>query len=149
MLGNALDLDIAEGTLDGVWANRFLHFLEPQQVLHAFRKFESWLAPGGKLCITASSPYFSLIAGFLPQYQANRAAGHEWPGFMGLDSLTQEWKDATNEYQVGHAFDTEVIEREAKRVGLQVEKCGYLPRPYASTNGKEGVGLIAMKPYSQ
>lgn len=139
-------MSIDKGSLDGIWANRFLHFLKPEEIRDAFQKFHSWLAPGGKLCITAASPYFASVAAFLPEYEKRKAAGKEWPGFMTKDEVPADWKEASSELDNGHVLDVEVMEREAKHAGFQVEKCSYIARPYASTNGKEAVGLIAVKP---
>jgi SAM-dependent methyltransferase len=145
MPGNALTLDIAKGSLDGVWANRFLHFFKPEDVRIAIKLFYSWLAPGGKLCITASSPYFAHTAEYLPKYMQRKEAGEEWPGFMEGEDLPETWKESATFVDIGHVFDTEVLQREVQKVGFKVEKCSYLPRLYSSTNGKEGVGIIAVK----
>jgi len=145
MPGDALHLDIAEKSLDGVWANRFLHFLKPEDIRRALKLFSSWLAPGGKLCITVASPYFAQAADFLPEYEKRKAAGAEWPGFMTGEEMPQAWRDASDFKDCGNLLDTDILQREVQKAGLKVEKCSYIPRPYASTNGKEGVGIIAVK----
>ena len=108
-------------------------------------KFHSWLAPGGKLCITVATPYILHAANFLPTYLERKKNGAEWPGFIIAEEMPEMWKTAAALSTTGHVIDQDVLGREVLRAGFTVEKCSYIARGYASTNGKEGVGIIAVK----
>lgn len=140
--GDVLDLHFPEESLDGVQALRMLHFLEPEQIREAFQKFGSWIAPGGKLSLTAGTPHIAECVNFLGVYEERKSNGEEWPGFATGDEVC--WPEGKS-WPHGYFFDTEVMEREAVRAGFKVDKCSYMPRSFAYTNGKENVGLFATK----
>lgn len=48
MPGDALKLKFDKESLDGIWANRYLHFLKPEDIRTSMKHFYHWLAPGGK-----------------------------------------------------------------------------------------------------
>ena len=134
--GDALDLArvIPENSLAGILAANWLHFLQPADVQRAFTTFFRLLRPGGKLCVIT----FSTTNGYFKEtwegVRRRKAAGDEWPGLIG-DFLM---------------MDPDVLEREAKRAGFRVEKCGFWNFGEVfelfRSNGQEGSGLLTVKP---
>ena len=78
--GSVLDLDFPAGSLSGVLACRFFHYLTGPQLRELFQKCFTWLEPGGKFFMTCGSPYSGRSKAFIEEYEARKAAGEEWPG---------------------------------------------------------------------
>lgn len=140
--GNALELHLESNSLDGIWANRFFHYLRPAEVSLLIRKFFNWLAPGGKVCITAASQFFTQCD--ITVYEERVKSGNEWPGFFDITAdKRDQWDGIVPFFQ---CISVDVLEREVKKAGFIVERSTYLARPFSGTNGKEASALIAVKP---
>ncbi|XP_055332711.1 uncharacterized protein LOC129584539 [Paramacrobiotus metropolitanus] len=149
--GSVLDVELPAGSLDGVVAARLLQFFTTEAVRKSCDLFYSWLAPGGYLCITNTSPYRGTTDDFIAQYEKNKADGMEWPGITTTDSLDKNRQKRIVVAQTGYRFDPEVLAREARRVGFKVLKCSYystpfLPDEFRSADGvRDAIGLMAVK----
>ena len=141
-------LDFEDGSIGAVLAARVLHFLEPPRFQEALAKIHRWLAPGGKLFLTAESPYLGIFSAFTPIYEERRAAGDLWAGLM-----TEPERYAPLRSPQLPSFvlllDPDVLRREAVRASFKVERCDFIPRPdylpESRRDGRESVGLIAVK----
>ncbi|XP_055338106.1 demethylmenaquinone methyltransferase-like [Paramacrobiotus metropolitanus] len=140
--GSALDLDFPAESFDGILASRCFQFFKPDEMRSMLARFAKWLRPGGKLCLTVSSPYLCKAIPFLDEYNRRRAAGVEFPGYFE----TAELETILEGLKHMHFVDLDVLKREVERAGFVVEKLAYIARPYAANNGKEGVGVICSKP---
>jgi SAM-dependent methyltransferase len=145
VVGDALQLDFEENSLDGIMALRWMHFLGPAEIRRAFGKFAKWLKPGGLLCITACTPYTIFAEpNFRAIYQQRVARNQEWPGRMELGSVCfpKQWIDVER----GYLFDKSVLEREATSAGFHVRRLSYISIGHLSNDGQENVGLLAVRP---
>ena len=73
-------LDFDDGSLALVHASNLLNFLKGEEIDAGFASVFRWLAPGGRFLSMSGSPYSANIRGFIPVYEANVAAGLDWPG---------------------------------------------------------------------
>lgn len=145
--GNVLDLEFPVGSLDGILACRWIHFLTGDQLRSVLKKFASWLSPSGRLCITAESVHLGSHRIIFDKYLEAKENGVEWPGFVSVKDLTTQRKQHMPEKLM--LYDTDVLERELKRAGFEVVKCGYISRPYypedLRNDGREAIGVSAVK----
>lgn len=70
--GNALHLQIAEASLDGILACRWIHFLSGDEVRKVLLKLYGWLKPGGRLCLTTVSIYIGIHRKAMEPYVARK-----------------------------------------------------------------------------
>jgi amino acid adenylation domain-containing protein len=161
----ALDLD--ENRFAAIHAGRVLHFLNPEALQETMAKLFRWLQPGGKLFVTCDTPYFPHWAAKLSDYEAAKAAGDLWPGYIAnLESFFSErsgagaghaWDSGTHAVDalkgVGsiNLIDPDILRRESIAAGFDVEKVGFEGlavevNGVRMAGGFEHVGLIAVKP---
>ncbi len=140
--GNALDLSFPEGSFDGIWANRFFHYLHPNDLRSLIEKCFGWLAPKGKLCITTASEFLGQCDKTV--YKKNLEDGVEWPGLFEVpESQRGQWVDIVPFF---HCISVRQLVNEVKRVGFIVERSGYLDWKFFGIDGKECSAIIAVKP---
>ena len=148
--GNALTLNkvIKSGSLGGILAVNLLHFFHPNEVKNAFKLFFDLLKPSGKLYIATFSSKCGLTDGDLSDKR--RTAGDEWPGLVTSGHQNHGNDQNASVYRL--FLDPEDLEREAKQVGFEVEKCGVVARPdypeWFCVDGQPGLSacLTAIKP---
>ncbi len=146
------DIDIADSSLAAILAARVFHFFDGAALERAAAKMFKMLAPGGKVFITADSPYLGTLKEFLPEYERRNAAFEKWPGLIEDMSVYEP-----NEVAEGlipktmHFLDPEVLFRTFKGAGFLVETAEFFARSegfsgFLRLDGREGVALIARKP---
>ncbi|MDR9863551.1 MULTISPECIES: beta-ketoacyl synthase N-terminal-like domain-containing protein [Pseudomonas] len=169
LAGALPDMDFAPGRFQAIHAARVLHFLAPQAFRESIRKMARWLAPGGQLFLTCDTPYFPHWAARVDEYERLNAAGEEWPGYIAdiagyfrsrvqasagnaIDSGSHA-SDALNGTPLINLVDPEILARECRLAGLQVEEAGYEGlaidfEGHAASDGLEHASVIAIKPCS-
>jgi len=111
--GSALELEFLAGSLGGILALRWFHYLTGPEIRTLLEKFHAWLEPGGRVFITCGTPYSGRSKSFIPEYEARKAAGEEWPGFTA--KRIQDVGDRDREFY--HKLDPDVLSRELTRRG--------------------------------
>ncbi|WP_306029220.1 class I SAM-dependent methyltransferase [Stappia sp. MMSF_3263] len=143
-------LDFDDGSLALVHASNLLNFLKGEEIDAGFASIFRWLAPGGRFLSMSGSPYSANIRGFIPAYEANVAAGLDWPGechdlhARSDDPTIAELPDFL------HLLDPAVLSRSAREAGLEVEEAQFFNRAgtpdYIALDGRENVVFVARKP---
>lgn len=135
-------------SFDLILIARVLHFFQPPEFGAALKALYRLLAPGGQVVATALTPENSHFPNFFVRYQAARARGESWPG-----SYLEVAKDRPGAPLPPflHLLDPEVLEREFRAAGFEVDRVGYIDRHHQYTpdvlrDGREGVGIIARRP---
>lgn len=142
------ELPIAPSSLGSVLACRVFHFFDGPTIENGVKKVFDWLKPGGKFFLVAETPYVGGLKSFWPIYEARKAAGEPWPGyiedFLKIDPT--RGKDLPNSM---HLLDTEVLSRVFKDAGFEIERVAIIPRPKfppgLKLDGRESVGIIGKK----
>ena len=153
--GNALTLEFEEGSLGGIVALRFMHFLSGKEVRELFNKYYSWLAPQGVLVITCVTPYGPAYKKECDdKFKVDLKNGVEWPGEFFLKDIVVENNDLSCLPEKIHVFTAEILIRETKKAGFQIFKVGYQDLEGEKTdsitdkeNGfqRKNVSIIAIK----
>ncbi|OQV14950.1 hypothetical protein BV898_10854 [Hypsibius exemplaris] len=149
--GSVFDLKLEEGSLDGIVAARMTQFFPVADIRRFFDLAYKWLAQGGRLCVTNTSPWRGTTEAFQREYERKCQQGEEWPGITTTDSLDQNRQKRITLPQTGYRFDPAVLRREAERVGFRVVRTSFYPTPFLpdefrSADGiRDAVGLIAEK----
>jgi SAM-dependent methyltransferase len=145
------EIPFKDDSLGAVLICRVLHFFAPLEWLKAVDTLFRWLAPGGKLFMTNESPYFGTMKSFIPLYLKNKRNGHPWPGVMtGMKHFdVARKKDVNSTINLLSRTETRAI---LEAAGFQIEYIDYLNRKGmypddALFDGRETVGVIAVKPY--
>lgn len=125
-----------------------VHFLSPERLQFATRRLFEWAIAGGKVFVTAASPYLADFRSFVPEYEARRRAGEAWPGYLtDVPRYAPVWKDERASLLL---LDPETLSRAFREAGFVVEKAELFARPdlppARQLDGREGVGLIAQVP---
>jgi len=128
---------------------RVMHFFNGPTLERAAAKLHAWLASGGKVFIVAETPYLKNFSAFIPTYEARRAAGAPWPGFIDDVMAIAPERGAALPPQM-HLLDPAVLTRVFTQAGFMVETAATFARPDfpedIQLDGRESVGLIARKP---
>lgn len=143
------DLDFPNGTYDAIYSSRMLHFLTGEEVEICMGKFFNWLKEGGKIFIVAESPYLGCYSSFIPIYEERKKRGDPWPGLIEDTSPFKSIRH-NNIPNFLNFFDADIFKRVSEKTGFIVEKCELIDRKdfprEVRYDGRESVGLIAMKP---
>lgn len=144
------DLHFEESSLGAVHAAAVFHFLNGRKLEHGFRAIGRWLAPGGRLFVEAATPFQSPFAGFLKEYEARRARGARWPGWVVKIAAFSRHRHLGLMPPSLHLLDEEVLARlYREEAHLEVERVWLHRRRDLSVtleyDGRETVGLIARK----
>jgi len=125
--GNALKLKLQDGSLGGIVALRFMHFLNGKEVRELFNKYYNWLAPHGVLVITCVTPYGPAYKKEFCEDKFKDAFknGVEWPGELFLKDVVVDNKDLSCLPEKIHVFSVEILIRETIKAGFQIFKAGY------------------------
>lgn len=142
-------LAVAPGSVGSVLICRVLHFFDGPALEYSARILFQWLASGGKVFIVAETPYLKNFQTFIPTYEARKAAGNPWPGFIDDVMAIAPERGASLPPKM-HLLDPEVLTRVFREAGFVVEKAETFARPEfpedIQLDGRESVGLIARKP---
>jgi len=147
--GDFLTLALPKDCLRAIIVSRVLHFLEPAAVQRAFQLFAQWLAPGGRLYVTAETPYVSNFRAFHPIYSQRLQNGDEWPGLVRNVQEIDPYRGAALP-SFFHFLNPSILRREAERAGLQVLESDFFGRPEfpadIQMDGRESAFLICVHP---
>jgi hypothetical protein len=144
-----VDLKISEDELGAILIARVLHFFTGNEIEAAFAWCFQRLRVGGRLYVTAETPYLRNVQSFIPEYERRRASDARWPGF--IDDFPQwDSRRGVNLPKQMHLLDEAVLAREASRAGFRVLHAEKFGRPEFPAelrlDGRESVGVIAERP---
>lgn len=142
-------LSFAPGSIGAVLICRVMHFFDGPAVEHSAQVLFRWLASGGKVFVVTETPYLKNFQNFIPTYEARRAAGDTWPGFVDDVMAIAPERGASLPPKM-HFLDPEVLTRVFVKAGFIVEKAHTFARPEfpedIQLDGRESVGIVARKP---
>jgi SAM-dependent methyltransferase len=147
--GTLPDVRFPSSSFDAVLASRVLHFLAGDDLHKALAAMFDWLVPGGRLYLVADTPYMPGWNEIAPAYEAAKAKGEPWPGFIPDFARYSRNNAAT---APGPAFlntlDPDILARECSLTGFQVERASFfgLQRLGTAASGREHAGCVARKP---
>ena len=149
VLGAFPDADLPSAEFGAILACRVLHFLDGPTLEVAARKLLDLLVPGGKVYIRAMTPYSNTFKRVIPTYEARRAKGDRWPGFIinPADYIDDEEERANCNSQA-HFLDPDVFARTFIAAGFIIERSEFVAVdvPNIKLDGRESVVVIARKP---
>jgi len=142
-------LKLESGAVGAVLICRVLHFFDGSMLDNAAQELFRWVAPGGKVFVVAETPYLKNFQSFIPTYEARKAAGDPWPGFVDDVMAIAPDRGASLPPKM-HFLDPEVLSRVFRQAGFIIEKAQTFARPEfpedIQLDGRESVGLVARKP---
>jgi SAM-dependent methyltransferase len=135
------------GAHSAVLLARVLHFFDGPRIEACARTSFALLAPGGRVFVSAETPFRGNMRAFLPTYEARRRAGDPWPGIV--DDTSRYFSPQANLPPFMNFLDEEVLRRVFAAAGFEIEKAYLFERPHlpdeVRLDGREGVGLVAVK----
>ena len=135
---------------DAILMSQVLHFLTSKEIEQGLPLLKDWLKPGGKVFITAISPYIGVLKRFLLVYLERKKQGSLWPGqIQNLQAYcTHPCRDFNPNFI--HVFDPDILRYHLTQAGFKVEKTDYYSTQQNvddefKQDGREYVGIIASK----
>ena len=143
------NVDFPRQAFATILCSRMLHFLSPEDAQLSVRKLSLWLEPGGRLFLTADTPYTPMWARRAPIYEANKAGGDPWPGYIeDFRAFIPPHVDPAGHPEFLNPLDPDILARLCRGNGLIVERCEFFRSPGREdkAEGKAHAGCIATKP---
>jgi len=146
------ELDFPPGSIGSVLISRVFHFLRGEEVDSGLAKVYRWLAPGGKIFIVTSTQYQKNLVDFVPVYEERWANGNPWPGHVEDYGTSATALGLPNVNSFLHVMDERPLRAALERAGFEVETVRIIDRrktiPMMSLDGREGIGVVAIKKFS-
>ncbi len=76
------DLAFPPDSLGAVLISQVLGFVSGPNIRLGFERLYEAMAPGAKLFVINYTPFISITEAFLPEYEARKHRGVEWPGHV-------------------------------------------------------------------
>jgi hypothetical protein len=112
-------------------------------------QMRDWLRPGGRLFLVVDTPYMPGWAAIAPGYEAAKARGEPWPGYIPDFSVFTRNNDFnTPGPKFLNTLDPDILARECELAGLVVEHTGWfgMQRLGEASGGREHAGCVARRP---
>jgi len=139
-------VDFPAGSFAAILCSRVLHFLTGAEIRASLAKMQVWLQPAGRLFLVADTPYSGFWSAGAPAYEQRRAAGEEWPGFIGdIGVYLADRALAAGMLPYLNPLDPDILARECRLAGLVVEEAAFTGRG-DDPGGRHHAGVIANKP---
>jgi len=141
--------ELPQAPYGAILACRVLHFLDGPTLQLAARTMFDLLAPRGMAYVRTMSPYLGINQKILPEYEARKARGESFPGWMQdlSEKFTDEAEVAVCPKQA-HFFEPEILATAFMEAGFVIEKAEFFAvdvEPY-KLDGREAVVVVARKP---
>jgi SAM-dependent methyltransferase len=149
VVGTLPEVRFSPGAFDAILASRVIHFLAGDDLRAALAAMFGWLAPGGRLFLVADTPYMPGWNDIAPSYEAAKAAGEAWPGFIpDFARYRRNNTDAGTGPAFLNTLDPDILARECARAGFAVDRAEFfgLQRLGAASSGREHAACVARKP---
>lgn len=145
------EIHFSENSLEGILISQVLHFFLNEELYSAVETLFYWLKPNAKVFVVVGTPYIDIYKEFIPVFEQRKKQGMPWPGLIEDISVYKHnrVKDLPQSLQF---FDDELLEKLFLNAGFKIEKVSLfthkkLPKDI-KLDGRESVGLIAVKPSS-
>lgn len=142
------EMNFSEGTFDAILLCRVIHLFTPEAMEEGLKKIYQWLKPGGRIYLTAMSPFHHGFKEFLPVYNQRWKEKNDWPGVIkNFHDFFPKIKDISPQYV--HIMDDRPLIAALERYNFNIDKSSFYDydRPNKSKRtGKEYYGVIASKP---
>jgi len=137
-------LGLPGASFAAVHTARMLHFLDGDDVMTALAEIRGWLVPGGRLYATVDTPYTGFWAAAAPEYEARKAAGDPWPGYLDdVGALLPNGKP-DGFVDTMNPMDEDTLVRACTDAGFAVESSAtYGP---GGEPGRSHAGVVARLP---
>jgi SAM-dependent methyltransferase len=135
-------------SFDAILASRVIHFLSGVDIRTTVAAMARWLRPGGRLFLVADTPYMPSWSHIVPAYEAARAAGQPWPGYIAdFGSAISRSAGSMPGPAFLNTLDPDILARECELAGLTIERAAFfgLQRVGAAANGREHAGCVAQR----
>jgi SAM-dependent methyltransferase len=148
------ELDFDGDSLGAILLSHVLPLLEGDALEIGAAQLFRWLAPGGKVFITAFTPYNGATESFIEIYEARRREGRAWPGF--IDELPRYLSTPELNHNLPETInllDAEILKRVFGRQRFVIEALELFPFQPGNgpisrrfcLDGRELVGVILRK----
>jgi SAM-dependent methyltransferase len=149
VVGLLPDVQFEKSAFNAVLASRVIHFLTGDDIRITLRSMYDWLKPGGYLFLIVDTPYMPGWDSIVPSYEAKKAAGDLWPGFIpDFASVRKTSPGDPPAPEFLNTLDPDILARECVYAGFEVKRSSYfgLQRLGKDSNGREHAGCMAVKP---
>ncbi len=149
VVGVLPDVKFGKESFNAVLASRVIHFLTGDDIRITLKSMYDWLMPGGHLFLVVDTPYMPGWDSIVPGYEAKKAAGELWPGFIpDFSSVRKPDPSAPPAPEFLNTLDPDILARECTHAGFEVKRSSYfgLQRLGKDSNGREHAGCVAVKP---
>lgn len=144
------EVNLPPATVSAVISSWMIHFLSGPELKYLSDKLFSALVVGGKVFLSASSPYLRFLSEFIPVYEKQKLYGAEFPGWLADVSQYLQPHQIENLPPSMHFLDPALLKRIFTQAGFEVEYAEFFRRDDVTEgmalDGRENVGIIARKP---
>lgn len=142
------ELSFKSSSIGAFMIARVVHFFSPEKLIESAEKLFEWLDVGGKVFLTAETPYLKNWESFIPIFEQRKKEGNLWAGFV--DDVMKYAPERGKFLPKTMLFlDPSVLRIVFENAGFEIEKVDFLSRPEfpedLRRDGRESVGLICKK----
>jgi len=138
-----------ENSIGAILIARVLHFFDGATIDDSAETLYKWLKPGGKVFITAETPFLRNLQTFHGVYQMRKLNGVKWPGWIDNFALYDPARAKALPKHM-NLLDSDILTRVLEKAGFVIERTSYISRDSFPKDirwdGRESVGIIAVKP---
>jgi SAM-dependent methyltransferase len=146
--GKFPEVTLSSNYFDAILTVRVLHFLDGKTLRNFLSRCYDLLTINGKLFVVVDTPYLKDWQNFIKVFEQRVKNNSEWPGLIKNTRLFNS-KRIPQLPKLMHWIDINILQRELKIAGFNIERIEYLNRidyPIDSRlDGRESVGAIAVK----
>jgi len=131
-------MHLANGSFDVIVITHVFHFFEPQHFDQALEELNRLLVPGGKIYLTAKTPYSNRYKSFIPVYEQRVKNQQAYPGYIAdvgawvdPDTITPERLQKLYGRHL-YFFTKEDLNQVFIKNNFKVARCEEIPLGYSS-----------------
>lgn len=142
------ELNFESNSFSAIHISLVLHFLTGEEISLGLNKCYEWLAPEGKLFITAMTPYHGLAINEEHTYKSRVENNEQWPGELYINNHAPDhWKEQLP--KLTHFLMPDILGAALNTCKFNIISMDFftyesLPLEFR-TNHKEFLGVIASK----
>jgi SAM-dependent methyltransferase len=145
--GTMPEVSFPAGSFAAILCARALHFLKGGDIGLTVLRMYDWLLPGGRIFLVADSPYTGPWYKQAARYEARKAEGCPWPGFVDdYRSLLPASANPADHPTFINPLDPDILARVARAARFEVLEARWLPGAMPGSPARTHAGIIARKP---